>query len=113
MQAAAAAGVEGEEAGVPVRGGWGTKLEAVVRRLLWLTSSDPTARILVFSQWKDALSLLAQALTANGLPYVYPRSGGKKFEEAVAWFRSGHAEAVAAEQAAAGAATATEAAATE
>lgn len=84
----------GEE-DIVVHGSYGTKLEAVVRRLLWLTRSDATSRVLVFSTWKDLLELLSHALAANGLPHLYPRSA-KKFEAAVAEFRTGHAAAVAA-----------------
>jgi hypothetical protein len=36
------------------------QLEAVVRRLLWLTSQDATNRVLVFSTWKDGLELIRQ-----------------------------------------------------
>ena len=132
------------------------QLEAVVRRLLWLTRWDATARVLVFSTWKDVLELIrwgrvrylgpqcspcalvvialrwaaaacrlpplslpcvplpgflpflvhhsnssallstascSHALSANGLPHLYPRSS-KKFEAAVAEFRSGHEAAM-------------------
>lgn len=37
------------------------QLEAVVRRLLWLTRRDATARVLVFSTWKDVLELIRWA----------------------------------------------------
>eukprot|EP00887_Chlorella_sp_A99_P002685 scaffold6.g2685.t1 len=85
-----------EEGRIRVAGSFGTKLEAVVRRLAYLTRADPSARVLVFSTWKDVLVLLAHALAANGLPHLYPKCGGKRFEAAVAEFRSGHAEALAA-----------------
>ncbi len=34
------------------------QLENVVRRVLWLTSQDLTAKLLVFSSWKDVLALV-------------------------------------------------------
>lgn len=34
------------------------QLEAVVRRLLWLTRQDATNRVLLFSSWKDVLELV-------------------------------------------------------
>ena len=34
------------------------QLEAVVRRLLWLTRADAGNRVLVFSTWKDVLELI-------------------------------------------------------
>ena len=83
------------EKGIKVKGSYGTKLEAVVRRLLAITRADPTGRVLVFSGWKDALELLSHALTANALQHCYPRTG-KKFDAAVAEFRRGHDTQVAA-----------------
>jgi hypothetical protein len=41
-------------------GSWGTKVEAVVRRVLWLldesrAGADSATKVLVFSEWEDAL----------------------------------------------------------
>eukprot|EP00899_Mesostigma_viride_P007989 jgi/Mesvir1/17191/Mv07612-RA.1 len=52
---------------IEVKGSYGTKLEAVVRRLLWIHARDPTSKSLVFSQWQDVLELLGHALEANGI----------------------------------------------
>ena len=40
---------------IAVRGSWGSKLEAIVRYLLYLRVNEPTAKSLVFSQWEDVL----------------------------------------------------------
>lgn len=80
---------------IRVRGSYGTKLEAVVRRLLSITQSDSTARVLVFSSWKDALELVSHALTANGLSHVYPKTA-KTFNAALENFRQGHERQLAA-----------------
>ena len=65
------------------------QFEAITRRLINITQSHKTAKILIFSTWKDALDILSHALTANSLPYVYPRSGQRtKFEHALAEFKS-------------------------
>lgn len=40
------------EADVSLRGSYGTKLEAVVRRVLAILQAEPEARILVFSSWQ-------------------------------------------------------------
>lgn len=77
------------EKSIRVRGSYGTKLEAVVRRLVNITQSDSTARVLVFSSWKDALELVSHALTANGLPHLYPKVG-KTFHAALGKFRQGY-----------------------
>lgn len=71
-----------------VRGSYGTKLEAVVRRVLHLLAAGPKDdRVLVFSSWADALELLAHALAANRVPFVHSRGGGKGLQEALARFK--------------------------
>lgn len=42
------------------------QLEAVVRRLLWLTRLDRTTRVLVFSTWKDVLELIRYDALVKG-----------------------------------------------
>ena len=90
------------ERSIKVRGSYGTKLEAVVRRLVAITQADPSARVLVFSSWKDALELVSHALTTNEILHLYPRTG-KKFEAALAQFRADHERQLAAEAIAAAA----------
>jgi E3 ubiquitin-protein ligase SHPRH len=76
------------EADVLVRGSYGTKLEAVVRRVLHLLAAGPQEeRVLVFSSWADALELLVHALAANRVPFVHSRGGGKGLQEALARFK--------------------------
>jgi E3 ubiquitin-protein ligase SHPRH len=91
------------ERSIRVRGSYGTKLEAVVRRLVSITQTDSSARVLVFSSWKDALELVAHALTANGVSHLYPKSG-KTFDAALKKFREGHERQLALSSAAAAAA---------
>jgi len=38
-----------------VQGSWGSKLDAIVRYLLYLRVHEPDAKSLVFSQWDDVL----------------------------------------------------------
>lgn len=45
-----------------VTGSWMTKIEALLRRLLLMRASDPSAKALVFSQYPDALALISKAL---------------------------------------------------
>ncbi|KAL4857890.1 E3 ubiquitin-protein ligase [Chlorella vulgaris] len=80
--AVAAEAADGEER-IEVKGSYGTKLEAVVARLISLTRASATSRVLV------------HALTTNGLPHLHP-SSSKKFEQAVLEFRAGHEAAMAA-----------------
>ena len=60
-----------DETALPVRGSYSTKIEAIVRRLLWLRKTDATSKTLVFSQWPDALEILGHALAANAVRFSY------------------------------------------
>lgn len=74
------------EAQIAVKGQYGTKLEAVVRRILAITRADPMARLLVFSSWRDVLALVAHALQGNEVHYLFP-TGSKGFAQDIARFR--------------------------
>ena len=75
----------GEEA-LPVRGGYGTKLEAVMRRVMTIRVRLPGDKIIVFSTWQDALDIVAHALGQNDVPCLYPKTR-KAFDQCIAQFR--------------------------
>ncbi|PIN24826.1 DEAD box-containing helicase-like transcription factor/DNA repair protein [Handroanthus impetiginosus] len=74
------------EASITVQGSYSTKIEAVTRRILWINSTDPTAKILVFSSWNDVLDVLQHAFTANGISHIRMK-GGRKSQLAISQFR--------------------------
>ena len=51
---------------VPVVGQWMTKITSLLRRLIKLRESAPDEKSLVFTQFPDALELVARALRING-----------------------------------------------
>lgn len=51
------------------------KIEAVARRILWIKTSDPEAKVLVFSSWNDVLDVLEHAFDANDISYVRMKGG--------------------------------------
>jgi E3 ubiquitin-protein ligase SHPRH len=51
------------------------KVEAVTRRILWIKSSDPKAKVLVFSSWNDVLDVLEHAFNANEITYIRMKGG--------------------------------------
>ena len=57
------------------------KIEAVTRRILWIKSSDPEAKVLVFSSWNDVLDVLEHAFNANDITYVRMKGGRSEFVE--------------------------------
>ncbi|KAK9283240.1 hypothetical protein L1049_011476 [Liquidambar formosana] len=79
-------GHEMSEAAMIVQGSYGTKIEAVTRRILWIKSMDPKAKVLVFSSWNDVLDVLGHALTANHISYVRMK-GGRRSHVAINHFR--------------------------
>lgn len=51
------------------------KIEAVTRRILWIKTTDPEAKVLVFSSWHDVLNVLEHAFTANGITHIRMKGG--------------------------------------
>ncbi|XP_031278860.1 E3 ubiquitin-protein ligase SHPRH [Pistacia vera] len=82
-------GVQGHEIceeSLTVQGSYGTKIEAVTRRILWIKSTDPKAKVLVFSSWNDVLDVLEHAFTTNNITCIRMK-GGRKSQVAITKFR--------------------------
>ena len=54
---------------IKIEGSLSTKIEGVVRAVLKIKTTDPEAKILVFSTWTDVLDVLADGLTKNGVTF--------------------------------------------
>lgn len=80
-------GAEPEES-IMISGSYGSKLEAVLRRLKAITRAQSAARVLVFSTWVDSLDILSHALAANHLPHAYAKHAAK-FQSELARFKKG------------------------
>ncbi|KAK1270856.1 hypothetical protein QJS04_geneDACA005805 [Acorus gramineus] len=74
------------ESPINVQGSYGTKIEAVTKRILWIKSTDPEAKVIIFSSWNDVLDVLEHALNANGVSNVRMK-GGRKSQAAIAQFK--------------------------
>ncbi|GLB44340.1 putative SNF2 family N-terminal domain [Lyophyllum shimeji] len=48
-------------------GDYGSKIQTLVRHLLYLKITDPGAKSIVFSAWADSLFIMERALKANGI----------------------------------------------
>ncbi|KAM0747530.1 hypothetical protein T439DRAFT_328769 [Meredithblackwellia eburnea MCA 4105] len=55
-----------------------SKSDMIVKHVKLIRRTDPTAKIVIFSAWIEALSILMQAFTRNGVQYVRLEGGGKK-----------------------------------
>ncbi|XP_071801260.1 E3 ubiquitin-protein ligase SHPRH-like [Asterias amurensis] len=60
---------EEEDCSINVRGGYSTKVEAVVRILLQLRNQDLHVKALIFSTWIDVLTVIAKSLKDNDIEY--------------------------------------------
>uniref|UniRef100_A0A0L0NRG2 RING-type domain-containing protein n=1 Tax=Candidozyma auris TaxID=498019 RepID=A0A0L0NRG2_CANAR len=49
---------------------YGSKVDLIVKQVLYLRSQDPDTQIVVFSQWQDLLVILAFAFDMAGITYV-------------------------------------------
>jgi E3 ubiquitin-protein ligase SHPRH len=48
---------------IDLDGSFGTKIDTLARHILWLRENDPGAKSIIFSQYRDFLSVLSEALT--------------------------------------------------
>ena len=63
-----------------------SQVEAVVRRVIWLTQRDAHAKLLIFSTWAEVLLLLEHALRTNEVPHARAKDR-KALDAAIAAFR--------------------------
>lgn len=77
---------EDSETSITVQGSYGTKIEAITRRILWISSKDPSAKLLVFSSWNDVLDVLEHAFAANSISCIRMK-GGRKAHVSISQFK--------------------------
>ena len=75
-------------ASIKVKGQWSSKIEAVVRRILALSVDAPDEKVLVFSQFPDALKVLRRALMMNDVRYVELSANRKDCDRALKIFHT-------------------------
>eukprot|EP00615_Pteridomonas_danica_P018757 CAMPEP_0114396888 /NCGR_PEP_ID=MMETSP0102-20121206/13869_1 /TAXON_ID=38822 ORGANISM="Pteridomonas danica, Strain PT" /NCGR_SAMPLE_ID=MMETSP0102 /ASSEMBLY_ACC=CAM_ASM_000212 /LENGTH=622 /DNA_ID=CAMNT_0001557759 /DNA_START=332 /DNA_END=2196 /DNA_ORIENTATION=- len=66
--------------------GFGSKIDALTKALVTMKDENPNTKSLVFSQWADALDLVQEALTCNGICSLI-LTGGKSAEETLKRFK--------------------------
>ncbi|BBN01240.1 E3 ubiquitin-protein ligase SHPRH [Marchantia polymorpha subsp. ruderalis] len=74
-----------EESQITVKGDYGTKITAIVRRMKLVTSKDPQVKVLIFSTWQDVLEVIGHALKENGIRSA--RVKGSNLQKALQEFR--------------------------
>ncbi|XP_037550963.1 E3 ubiquitin-protein ligase SHPRH [Nematolebias whitei] len=71
---------------IPVKGSHSTKVEAVVRTLKRIQTTDRGAKCLVFSTWQSVLDIIAKALLDNNMEFSQI-NGIHKFQENLSCFK--------------------------
>ncbi|KAH7911867.1 SNF2 family N-terminal domain-containing protein [Hygrophoropsis aurantiaca] len=70
-------------------GSYGSKIQTLVRHLLYLQTSDPGSKSIVFSAWADSLHIIEHALNYNGIPCLrIDQAKGKRKDSATKKFRT-------------------------
>ncbi|KAJ9095592.1 hypothetical protein QFC21_005463 [Naganishia friedmannii] len=54
---------------VHVKGSWGSKLDRLIRQLQYWRRTQPDVKHIIFSSWKDALTIVEAALNDNGISW--------------------------------------------
>eukprot|EP00111_Clytia_hemisphaerica_P001173 TCONS_00003350-protein len=76
------------DANISVQGNFSTKIEAVVRRILWIQIEQPKAKTLVFSTWTNVLKVISQALSVNNVEFKsLAGAHPKQFERFLTFFK--------------------------
>ncbi|KZS95380.1 hypothetical protein SISNIDRAFT_408473 [Sistotremastrum niveocremeum HHB9708] len=52
---------------IETSGSFGSKIQSIVRHLVWLKEREPEAKSIVFSAWADSLAIIQHALKLNGI----------------------------------------------
>lgn len=68
-----------------LEGSFGSKLDLMIKHLLYINEKSPHTKSIVFSQWAHSLDILGIGLEKNGIGYV--RIDGKERKEAIRRFR--------------------------
>ena len=66
------------ESQIEIVGAWGTKIDAVVRRVKFLSTFNKHLKILIFSEWDEALMIVDAALKSNDIRSIVPTTDNVK-----------------------------------
>jgi len=60
-----------------IKEGYSSKIYHATQCVQRIHRMDPTAKILIFSEWQDVLKIMSHALTASGVAHAYGAGGNK------------------------------------
>nr|XP_019047438.1 E3 ubiquitin-protein ligase SHPRH [Kwoniella bestiolae CBS 10118]OCF26368.1 E3 ubiquitin-protein ligase SHPRH [Kwoniella bestiolae CBS 10118] len=67
-----------EVMGMDMLGEYGSKINFLIKHLLYFKSREPDARHVIFSNWSDSLNIVMQALRANDIKFTSFDEGKKR-----------------------------------
>jgi len=72
----------GQIKGMHIQKSFGSKVDMIMKHLLWLRTSNRGSKSVIFTQWKDVINVLQKALDGNQIKYssLEERDGVKKFK---------------------------------
>ena len=57
---------------------FGTKIDTIVRHILYLKSSDPLVKVLVFSQWEQVLEIITKSMDIHKISWLRIEHSSRK-----------------------------------
>lgn len=72
---------------VHMTGSYSSKVEAVVKRVMFITRAKSEDKVIVFSSWPELLDVIGHALKANGVSYAHGKGQGVELQKALHKFR--------------------------
>lgn len=70
------------------RSKWGSKMARVINKLRELFQDDPDAKIIIFSQWKKMLALMAKALKDSNINHVFCQGNVHMMSKSIRLFKT-------------------------
>lgn len=55
---------------ISIRNNFGSKVNTIVKQVLWLKKRDPSVQIIIYSQWTQLLQIIGSALRQNSVKYL-------------------------------------------
>ena len=57
--------------GIKLMKSYGTKIDSIVKNIIFILQNDSSSKILIFSQWEDVLTIIGQALKIQKVGYIF------------------------------------------
>jgi E3 ubiquitin-protein ligase SHPRH len=55
---------------IKIKQNYGSKINTILRQIIWLKNKDPNVQIVIYSQWTQVLQILSKALQQNDIQFL-------------------------------------------